>query len=116
LVVSEPSYGQDQGSQMRVALTDKFCARAKPGEWFDEKATGLALWVGKNRKTWNLHVSKDGKRGRIALGHPAITPAAARRAALEGKDKAEAGQPVGAMFDEFFLRYAESLRSAANAQ
>jgi hypothetical protein len=104
-VVSEPSYGQDQGSQMRVALTDKFCARAKPGEWFDEKATGLALWVGKNRK-----------RGRIALGHPAITPAAARRAALEGKDKAEAGQPVGAMLDEFFLRYAESLRSAANAQ
>jgi hypothetical protein len=44
--------------------------------------------------------------------------AAARRAALEGKDKAEAGQPlkgdfVGAMLDEFFLRYAESLRSAA---
>lgn len=104
---------------MRVALTDKFCARAKPGEWFDEKATGLALWVGKNRKTWNLHFSKDGKRGRIALGpYPAITLAAARRAVLEGKDKAEAGRPikadlVGAMLDEFFLRYAESLRSAA---
>jgi integrase len=115
----EPRHGKDQGSEMRVALTDKFCARAKPGEWFDEKATGLALWVGKNRKTWNLHFSKDGKRGRIALGHyPAITLAAARRAALEGKDKAEAGQPIqadliGAMLDEFLLRYAESLRSAA---
>jgi hypothetical protein len=54
---------------MRVALTDKFCRQAKPGEWFDEKATGLALWVGKNRKTWNLHFSQDGKRGQIALGH-----------------------------------------------
>jgi hypothetical protein len=36
--------------------------------------------------------------------------AAARRAALEGKDKADL---VGAMLDEFFLRYAESLRSVA---
>jgi integrase len=40
------------------------------------------------------------------------------QAALDCKDKAEAGQPiksdlVGAMLDEFFLRYAESLRSAA---
>jgi integrase len=111
-----------KGSQMRVALTDKFCARARSGEWFDEKATGLALWVGKNRNTWNLHFSKVRKRGRIALGHyPAITLAAARRAALEGKDKAEAGEPikadfVGAMLDEFFLRYAESLRSAAYVQ
>jgi hypothetical protein len=52
-----------------------------------------------------------------AWASPAITLAAARRAALEGKDKAEAGQPmkadlVGAMLDEFFLRYAESLRGA----
>jgi integrase len=82
----------------------------------------VALWVGENRKTWNLHFSKDGKRGRIALGHyPAITLAAARRAALEGRDKAEAGQPieadlVGAMLDQFFSRYAESLRSAAYVQ
>jgi integrase len=74
---------------MKLALTDKFCERAKPGEWFDEKATGLALRVGKNRKTWCLHTTKDGVRGRETIGHyPAMSLAAARRVALEGPSEA----------------------------
>src|SRR5215467_4229096 len=103
---------------MKVALTDKFCAAAKPGEWFDEKANGLALLVGKTRKTWQLNYSQSGKRRRLSLGHyPSMSLAAARARAVEGKDKAEAGQPmkannVAAMLDEFHSRYAQDLRSA----
>jgi integrase len=75
---------------MKVMLNDKFCERAKAGEWFDEKATGLALRVGKSRKTWRLHFTQGGKRGQEAIGHyPAISLAEARRIVVEGKDSLE---------------------------
>jgi integrase len=75
---------------MKVMLTDKFCERAKPGEWFDEKATGLALLAGKKRKTWYLHFTQNGERGRENLGHyPSMSLAEARRMVVEGKDSLE---------------------------
>lgn len=50
----------------------------------------------------------------MAPGHyPAIALAAARPAALEGKDEADL---VGAMLDEFFLRYAESIHGRSLRQ
>jgi integrase len=97
---------------MKLTLTDRFCERAKPGEWFDDKATGLSLRVGKTRRTWHLHYSRAGKRGRALIGtYPAISLSAARRAAIETKDAVEAGRnptkatTVGAMLDKFTERY-----------
>jgi integrase len=97
---------------MRLLLTDRFCDRAKPGEWFDEKATGLSLRVGKARKTWHLHYSHNGRRSRALIGaYPTISLSAARREAIEAKVSLEAGTrprkaaDVAGMLDEFFTRY-----------
>ncbi len=51
---------------MRLLLTDRFCARAKPQsaqtDYFDETVKGLALRVGKQRKSWTLHLTANGVR------------------------------------------------------
>jgi hypothetical protein len=94
---------------MKVSLTDKFCLSAKPGSWFDDKATGLELLVGKKRKTWQLHSTRDGKRSRETLGHyPEMTLSAARRRAVEGPTKA---RTLKAICEEFLSR--SELRSKA---
>jgi Arm DNA-binding domain len=83
---------------MRLLLTDRFCARAKPQsaqtDYFDETVKGLALRVGKQRKTWTLHLTASGVRRRLTLGlYPVMSLAAARTRALTiagGGDPAEA--------------------------
>lgn len=83
---------------MRLLLTDRFCARAKPQsaqtDYFDETVKGLALRVGKQRKSWTLHLTANGVRRRLTLGlYPAMSLAAARTRALtiaEGGEPAEA--------------------------
>ena len=83
---------------MRLLLTDRFCARAKlqsaQTDYFDETVKGLALRVGKQRKSWTLHLTANGVRRRLTLGlYPAMSLAAARTRALtiaEGGDPAEA--------------------------
>lgn len=102
---------------MKVMLTDKFCERAKPGEWHDEKATGLSLLAGKTRKTWYLHVTQGGKRKRENLGgYPAMSLAEARRMVVEGKDSLETSGELpakpgvvtyGAAVDDFIELYAK---------
>ena len=73
---------------MRLLLTDRFCARAKPGsapqtDYFDETVKGLALRVGAKRKTWTLHLTVAGKRQRLTLGsYPSLSLAGARAKAL----------------------------------
>src|SRR5690349_20733552 len=72
---------------MRLLLTDRFCARAKPqsaqSDYFDETVKGLALRVGAKRKTWTLHLTAGGKRRRLTLGqYPAMSLASARARAL----------------------------------
>jgi integrase len=96
---------------MRVMLTDRFCARAKPGEapqtdYFDETVRGLALRVGAKRKTWTLHLTVAGKRQRLTLGsYPSLSLASARAKALV---IAEGGNPDAETFktvsDEFMRR------------
>jgi integrase len=95
---------------MKLALTDKFCERAKPGEWFDETATGLALRVGKNRKTWTLHYTRNGKRGRDTIGHyPVMSLAVARRVAIEGPSD---GGTFKAKAEEYLVRECGMKRDA----
>jgi len=86
---------------MRVALTDRFCERAKAADgavqtdYFDEKVPGLALRVGKG-KSWTLHYGPKGSRRRMTFGaYPAISLADARRRALEAKTSvAEGHSPI----------------------
>jgi integrase len=96
---------------MRLLLTDRFCARAKPSttpqtDYFDEAAKGLALRVGAKRKTWTLHLTVAGKRQRLTLGsYPSMSLASARAKALT---IAEGGEPETETFkaisDEFMRR------------
>lgn len=106
---------------MRLLLTDRFCARAKPQsaqtDYFDETVKGLALRVGKQRKSWTLHLTANGVRRRLTLGlYPAMSLAAARTRALtiaQGGDPAEAetfktvrpGPPM------FFLTHGRQINS-----
>jgi integrase len=84
----------------RVALTDRFCATAKPSgartDYFDATVRGLALRVTENgHRSWcYLFTSpRDGKRARATIGsYPATSLAAARGKALEARGHVEAGQ------------------------
>jgi integrase len=78
---------------MRIALTDRFVASAKPGtEYFDAKAIGLSLVPLRRGGTWYFHFSRGGRRGRVKLGtYPAMPLAAARTAALEARATVEGG-------------------------
>jgi hypothetical protein len=86
---------------MRVALTDRFCERAKAADgaaqtdYFDEKVPGLALRVGKG-KSWTLHYGPKGSRRRMTFGqYPAISLADARRRALEARQTPSDHQTPG---------------------
>jgi integrase len=81
---------------MKVLLTDRFCARAKPQsaqtDYFDESVRGLALRVGAKSKTWTLHLTISGKRSRLGLGsYPAVSLGGARAKALTTLASVEAG-------------------------
>ena len=85
----------------KIALTDRFCATAKPldglrTEYFDATVSGLALRVTeKGHRSWSyLFTSpRDGKRARATIGtYPATSLAAARGKALEARGHVEAGQ------------------------
>jgi integrase len=84
----------------RVALTDRFCASAKPlgirTDYFDETIAGLALRVThQGHRSWcYLFTSpRDGKRARATLGtYPATSLAAARGKALDARGHVEAGR------------------------
>jgi integrase len=98
---------------MRVLLTDRFCDRAKAGEWFDEKATGLSLRVGLKRRTWCLHSTVAGHRRRETIGrYPAMSLAAARARVLMGT--AEGVQSVAMVFEDYMAREGASLRTASD--
>src|SRR5215475_6672057 len=93
---------------MRVLLTDRFCDRAKTQEgeaqtdYFDAKASGLALRVGR-KKSWTFHFNRNGKRARLTFGqYPTMSLAAARGRALEIKaDLAEGREPTRATAGTF---------------
>jgi integrase len=80
---------------MRLLLTDRFCASAKPGAFFDEKVTGLTLRVlGASVKTWSFsYTRRDGRRTQFKLGSfPVLSLAAARALALEARGHVETGR------------------------
>jgi integrase len=78
---------------MRLLLTDRFCASARPGTFFDETATGLSLRVLTNGKTWSFAYTRpDGRRTQCKLGsYPSMSLAAARALAVEARGHLEAG-------------------------
>ena len=79
---------------MRLLLTDRFCASAKPGAFFDEKVTGLTLRILEGTKTWSFsYTSRDGRRTQFKLGSfPVLSLAAARALALEARGHIETGR------------------------
>ncbi len=72
---------------MRLLLTDRFCASARPGTFFDETATGLSLRVLANAKTWAFaYTPPHGHRTQCRLGsYPSMSLAAARALAVEAR-------------------------------
>lgn len=86
---------------MRVAMTDRFVARAAAPdrgqvEYFDARATGLALRLSQGgARAWCFHFSDNGRRRRITLGsYPAMSLADARAAAVEAKGNVSRGEPI----------------------
>jgi integrase len=84
----------------RIALTDRFCASAKPlgvrTDYFDATVPGLSLRVtDKGHRSWTFLFTspRDGKRARVTLGtYPGTSLAAARGRALEARGHAESGK------------------------
>lgn len=85
----------------RIALTDRFCASAKPldgvrTDYFDTTVKGLALRVTEQgHRSWSLLFTspRDGKRARATLGtYPATPLASARAKALEARGHVDAGE------------------------
>lgn len=84
-----------------IALTDRFCATAKPlkgasrTDFFDATAPGLALRVTESgHRSWCFHFRApgDAKRARATIGtYPATSLAAARGKALEARGHLDAG-------------------------
>jgi integrase len=99
-------YPNDQASgaffhMPRVALTDRFCASAKPlndarTDYFDETVQGLSLRITeRGHRSWCFHfrAPRDNKRARATLGtYPATSLAAARGKAMEARGHIEAGE------------------------
>jgi integrase len=84
---------------MRVKLTDKFVAAAKPlagkqTDYFDSVTHGLSLRASDTRRTWCYVFTspRGGKRARVTLGtYPAQSLAGARALALQARGYVEAG-------------------------
>ena len=85
---------------MRLLLTDRFCASAKPGAFFDEKVTGLTLRILEGTKTWSFsYTRRDGRRTQFKLGSfPVLSLAAARTLALEARGHIETGRDPQLVF------------------
>jgi integrase len=113
---------------MRLRLTERFCASAKPKprqvqtDYFDELAKGLALRVSATHRGWVLFYRWNRKLTRLTLGsYPATGIAAARTKALEAKRAlAEGRDPRSAkagtfatICDEYLRREGSKLRSLA---
>jgi integrase len=86
------------GNVMRVLLTDRLVAGARPAgkqtEYFDAKARGLSLRINQaGSRSWYWHFTgADRRRGRTLLGtYPAMSLAAARGAAVEARSLLESG-------------------------
>jgi integrase len=122
-------YGIDEGEDpMKLELTDRTVATAKPGDLFDSRARGLNLRVtASGIRTWFLvYTAKNGKRARLTLGrYPEIGLARARTLAVEarqalqdGHDPREVRPSAGAMtlaslVDDFLAKHVRpKLRSA----
>ena len=104
---------------MKVALTDRFCDRAKvetQTDYFDEKVSGLALRVTSHGvKAWSLLYTEAGRKRRITLGrYPAVSLASARALALEAKaagPHAPGPMTVTDLVESYIAKRAPSLRS-----
>jgi integrase len=116
---------------MRLRLTERFCASAKPKpnqvqtDYFDELAKGLALRVSSTHRGWVLFYRWNGKLTRLTLGsYPATGIAAARTKALEAKRAlAEGRDPRSAkagtfatICDEYLHREGGKLRTLASRE
>jgi integrase len=85
----------------KIALTDRFCATAKPlagvrTDFFDETISGLALRVTESgHRSWSFHFTspRNGKRARLTIGtYPGTTLAGARGKAMDARGHVERGQ------------------------
>ena len=99
-------------TEMRVQLTDRFCASAKSTgqtDYFDATVPGLALRVtGNGTKAWSLLHGTP--RRRVTLGrYPSLSLAGARTRAIEVKDGRSSG--TIAALTETYLRSINGLRS-----
>jgi integrase len=116
---------------MRLHLTERFCASAKPKpnqiqtDYFDELAKGLALRVSPTHRGWVLFYRWNRKLTRLTLGsYPATGIAAARTKALEAKRAlAEGRDPRTAkagtfatICDEYLRREGSKLRTLASRE
>jgi integrase len=112
----------------RFALTDRFCAHAKPlagnrTDFFDNTVTGLALRVSETgSKSWSLHFTAlDGKRARVTLGaYPGTSLSEARTRAIEAKGEIDDGKDprsvqaattLKAVCEEYLKRDGKKLRT-----
>jgi integrase len=93
---------------MRIELTEKFCQSAKPrtgkpqSDYFDSIATGLALRVTANSKSWSLTTGDTAKRVRRTLGHfPEVGLARARTLALESRTNGDAAMTIADLVPGF---------------
>jgi integrase len=116
---------------MRLRLTERFCASAKPKpnqvqtDYFDELAKGLALRVSATHRGWVFFYRWNGKLTRLTLGsYPATGIAAARTKALEAKRAlAEGRDPrmakagtFATICDEYLHREGNKLRTLASRE
>jgi integrase len=114
----------------RVALTDRFCAKAQSAapqtDYFDTAVPGLALRVSASgRKAWTYMFTWSGQRKRLTLGtYPATGLAPARSRAIEARGAIEAGQDPRAVgtgpltlrtvCEEWFAREGSALRTGSH--
>ena len=103
---------------MRIELTEKFCQSAKPqsgkaqSDYFDSIATGLALRVTANVKSWSLTAGNTAKRVRRTLGrYPEVSLARARTLALESRTNGNAAMTVADLVPGYLK---SKLRRSAN--
>jgi integrase len=102
---------------MRIELSEKFCQSAKPqpnrpqSDYFDSIATGLALRVTANAKSWSLTTGNTAKRVRRTLGrYPGLSLARARTLALESRTNGDGAMTVADLVPGFLK--SKSRRSA----
>src|SRR3974390_1057965 len=111
-----------RAAPMRLRLTERFCASAKPKakqvqtDYFDDHAKGLALRVSATHRGWVLFYRWNRKLTRLTLGsYPATSIATARTKALEAKRAlAEGRDPRSSQSESFSAICDEYLRREGN--